>query len=77
MKIAIFVKLINLQPKLSNSNLSLHGGTDLRPQLASNHKQKLRDFLHLFQKLDWRDIGMEFDTLLGNVVITFMGIIRI
>jgi len=64
MKIAIFAKHINLQPKLSNYTFSYLGGTDLRPQLANNHKQKLRDNLLTFQKLDWLDIGMGFDTML-------------
>jgi len=67
MKIAIFVKHTNPQPKISNYAFSFRGGTDLRPQLASNHKQKLRDYLLIFQKLDWLDNGMGFYTMLVAV----------
>jgi len=67
MKIVIFAKHINLQPKLSNYAFTNYSVTDLRPQLASNYKQKLRDYLLLFQKLEMLDIGMGFDTMLAIV----------
>ena len=72
MKIAIFVNYINQVPKISNSALSNCGGTDLRPQLASNHKQKLRDDLLIFHKLEMCVNGMGFYTMLPTAQAKFI-----